>query len=603
VLAGLHFSDQQGVRNVMHLPARLAALSCAAAITVAAGLPASSGAHPDHNHGARHEHGGGENGPGQGRRAIKHVLLLSVDGMHQSDLRWYVRHHPDSTLAQLAHGGTTYSHAVAPIPTDSFPGMVGQVTGGNPRVTGVYYDAEYNHNLLPAGTTTCTGQKTGAEVNYFEVLAKDPLALDSGQGLPGLPNSILQLTGTPQTLIDPTKLPVDPSTCKPVYPHSYLKVNTVFNVLHDAGLHTAWSDKHVAYEILNGPSGNGIDDLFAPEINADAQNPDGTPAAGGGDYTIDNQRTMQYDSYKAQAVLNEIDGYDHSRTTQPGTPAVFGMNFQTVSTAQKLPVSNGLNGGYLPGTDTPGPLLRRALDYIDTQVGSMYSELGRRDLLRSTAIIVSAKHGQSPIDPSTLKRTDDGAIIDAINAAWAQTHPGATLVAADPGNSAAGSRDDAFPLWLNDRSQAAADFVKRYLWNHPAIANTYNAQNPAAAGPAVTLQHSGLKAIYAGEGAARYFGVPISDPRHPDIWGIVQHGVVYTGKTKKIAEHGGADPEDRHVALLVFAPSVTDHGGRTAADPVQTIQIAPTILRLLGFDPRALQAVQIEHTHVLPGFR
>ena len=188
----------------MHLPARIAALTCAAAITVAVGLPAASGAHPDRNHSARHDHGGGEgdgngNGNGDGRHKIAHVLLLSVDGMHQSDLRWYVRNHPDSALARLAEGGTSYSHAMTPIPSDSFPGMVGQVTGGDPGVTGVYYDAEYNHNLLPAGTTSCTGQKTGAEVNYFEVLAKNPLALDSGQGLPGLPNSILQLTGTPQT--------------------------------------------------------------------------------------------------------------------------------------------------------------------------------------------------------------------------------------------------------------------------------------------------------------------------------------------------------------------------------------------------------------------
>lgn len=37
---------------------------------------------------------------------------------------------------------------------------------------------------------------------------------------------------------------------------------------------------------------------------------------------------------------------------------------------------------------------------------------------------------------------------------------------------------------------------------------------------------------------------------------MVPNGVVYTGKTKKIAEHGDADPEDRHVALLVYAPGV-----------------------------------------------
>jgi hypothetical protein len=37
--------------------------------------------------------------------------------------------------------------------------------------------------------------------------------------------------------------------------------------------------------------------------------------------------------------------------------------------------------------------------------------------------------------------------------------------------------------------------------------------------------------------------------------------------------------------------------------PVETTQIAPTILRLLGLDPDDLQAVRIEHTRVLPGLR
>ena len=47
---------------------------------------------------------------------------------------------------------------------------------------------------------------------------------------------------------------------------------------------------------------------------------------------------------------------------------MFGMNFQTVSTAEKLPTSDGLMGGDYPGTTTPGPLLQRALQYIDDQV-------------------------------------------------------------------------------------------------------------------------------------------------------------------------------------------------------------------------------------------
>jgi arylsulfatase A-like enzyme len=80
------------------------------------------------------------------------------------------------------------------------------------------------------------------------------------------------------------------------------------------------------------------------------------------------------------------------------------------------------------------------------------------------------------------------------------------------------------------------------------------------------------------------------------VWGFVQHGVVYTGGKKKIAEHGGGDAEDRHVPLVVFVP-----GGKGSVDraSVETTQIAPTILKLLGLDPNALQAVRIEHTKPL----
>lgn len=80
---------------------------------------------------------------------VQHVLLVSVDGLHQADVRWSVRHHPGSELARLAGRGIEYAHARTPVPSDSFPGMVAQVTGGDPRVTGVYYDAELNHDLLP----------------------------------------------------------------------------------------------------------------------------------------------------------------------------------------------------------------------------------------------------------------------------------------------------------------------------------------------------------------------------------------------------------------------------------------------------------------------
>src|SRR6266568_4311472 len=196
--------------------------------------------------------------PGHG--SIKHVLLISVDALHQQDLTWYVKNHPHSVLA----------------------GLVGQVTGGNPRSTGIYYDDTWNHDVFPAGTTKCSGPVPGGEVAYTEADDINLNRLDAGQGLAGLPGSILEMTSDPLQVINPKNLPVDPVTCKPIDPNQYLKVNTIFNVARDHGLRTAWSDKHPAYQILSGPSGTGVQDYFTPEINSQAI---GFPA--GEDWTSD----------------------------------------------------------------------------------------------------------------------------------------------------------------------------------------------------------------------------------------------------------------------------------------------------------------------------
>ena len=76
-------------------------------------------------------------------------------------------------------------------------------------------------------------------------------------------------------------------------------------------------------------------------------------------------------------------------------------------------------------------------------------------------------------------------------------------------------------------------------------------------------------------------------------------GVIYASLTAtKIAEHGGFSDDDTHVALLVSIPGLEP---RVSPAPVRTAQVAPTILDALKLDPRALRAVQMEKTPVLPG--
>ncbi|HXA74723.1 MAG TPA: alkaline phosphatase family protein [Acidimicrobiales bacterium] len=598
--------------NLRTKRATMGAAAVALAIATPLAVSSASVAGADDGHG--HDHG-----------QIKHVLLISVDGMHQSDLDWYVATHPHSELARLATGGAEYTNAQTPVPSDSDPGGTGLMTGADPKTLNIYYDDEYSHGVFPPGTTSCSGPVPGGNVIYDSPddnlpAVQDLLNNSSGNTFPSFdeggaiypggidknPGLIMNLSAHPQSGLNPATYPVDPTTCQPIQPWDYLGVNTIFQVIHNAGMRTAWSDKHAVYTSYSGPGSNGtsINDFFGPEIDAQAVEPNGVPYPVDGAWTADNAATKQYDTYKVQAVLNWINGREHSGSGPTvGTPAIYGMNFQTVSTAEKLksspavligPDAQGnysegpsLPGGYVTvdGEQVPGPLLQGALDYVNNALEQMADTIKADGEANSTAIILTAKHGQSPLNNNQLQRIDDGPIIAGVNAAWAAIHPeNQTLVVqvAD---------DDGMLWWLSDRSQTAAEFVKDYLWTHSAPAVNY-------AGQTVTVAHSGLSQIFAGTESAQYFGVSNSDPHHPDVFAISQVGTIYTGGSK-IAEHGGANPGDRDVPLVVYAPETVDPG--QSSNGVETTQVAPTILKLLGLSPSALQAVQQEGTQVLPG--
>jgi len=567
--------------------------------------------------------GQGDDNQGEDEGNVEHVLLISIDGMHQNDLDLYVANHPSSTLAKLTHSGSVYANASASNPSDSDPGGTALMTGGNPKSTGIFYDVEYSHKVDEAGAPCTPGQPaTGGDVVYDspdDALANVNDFIDPTSGafpafdengsifgglLPTDPAAIMDLKFDPETSLNPGTFPVDPATCQPITPWDYLGDNTIYQVIHDAGLRTAWSDKHEVYASFNGPGSNGrsIDDLFAPEIDSQAVMPNGKPYLEDDDWAHINAATKQYDGYKVQAILNEIDGLDHSGKTHVGTPAIFGMNFQTVSVAEKIrstpttligPDANGdymtsppETGGYqrVNGQLVPGPVLSSALDFVDAQLGRFVSEIHKRGLAGSTAIIVTAKHGQSPQDPAELVTVQDGPIVDAINAAWAQTNP------SNPSLIVAGTNDDLWQSYLSDNSQAACDFVKNYLLTHTAKGFDVNKNS-------VVVQSSGLAQVFAGADAAAFFGVPVDNGHYPDVFGKVQEGIVYA-KPTKLAEHGGMNTGDLHVLMVVSGPGVPV---RVVSTPVTTTQVAPTILALLGLDPDALRAVRIEGTQVLPG--
>jgi hypothetical protein len=111
-------------------------------------------------------------------------------------------------------------------------------------------------------------------------------------------------------------------------------------------------------------------------------------------------------------------------------------------------------------------------------------------------------------------------------------------------------------------------------------------------------QTAGIGQIFYGASITTNYNSPLVDSRTPDIIVAPNVGVVYTGSSKKQAEHGGFANDDTNVMLLVSNPSIPQN---TSYQFVETKQVAPTILQLLGLDPNALDAVKLEGTAVLPG--
>ncbi len=149
----------------------------------------------------------------------------------------------------------------------------------------------------------------------------------------------MKLSPQPQSGLNPATYPVDPKTCQPIQPWDFLGVNTIFQVIHNAGMRTAWSDKHAIYTSFNGPGSNGtsIDDFYGPEIDSQAVEPNGVPypvTARGRPTTPRRSSTTRTRSRRSS--IGSTGTSTPGTGPKVGTPAIYGMNFQTVSTAEKL---------------------------------------------------------------------------------------------------------------------------------------------------------------------------------------------------------------------------------------------------------------------------
>ncbi|MGA2171108.1 MAG: alkaline phosphatase family protein [Terracidiphilus sp.] len=536
--------------------------------------------------------GPGTPGPGK----IKHVLLISIDGMHAVD--FYNCTHGIAgandgdpycpNLSSLGHTGINYVATSASKPSDSFPGLAALATGGSPKTTGLYYDVAYDRSLdaptittgtgLAGGPCTPYGVPTGTTTDYDQGIDYDDTKLNGGA-----PGAAPTEGGVAS--IDPRKLVRDPQAgCAPVYPWNFVRTNTIFSVVHAAGGYTAWIDKHASYSFTAGPGGKGLDDYYSPEVDSNVVPLPGVKTSEGvscatvrdmsqlSSWTSSFDNIQCYDALKVKALLHEIDGKTHTGAAAV-TPALFGMNFQSVYFGESLNEPSVGAGGYKNAAALPSDELLKEIKFVDASIGDILNALRQRGIYDDTLVIVTAKHGESPIDPA--------------------------LYVADGANTPATLLSNVIPYSespLNPTGIGATEDDVSVLWLSPGASVTSAVElleNNAAA--------IGLGQIYYGPTLALNYNVgglgPWQDPRSPDILVTPNVAVTYSGSTTMIGDHGGFAHDDTNVILLVANPRFT---AQTVSAQTATTQVAPTIVKALGLDPRALDAVRAEGTPGLP---
>ncbi|MGB7437301.1 MAG: alkaline phosphatase family protein [Candidatus Acidiferrum sp.] len=531
-----------------------------------------------------------------GSGKIKHVLLISIDGMHAVD--FYNCAHGIAgvnngdpycpNLAALGQKGINYVGTISSRPSDSFPGIAALVTGGTPKSTGIYYDVAYDRSLDPPQITTGTGLAggscepyglpSGTTTDYDQGIEFDDTALNGGA--PGAP-----ITEGGVASIDPKKLVRDPQKgCAPVYPWNFVRTNTIFGVVHAAGGYTAWIDKHASYSMVGGPGGSGLNDYYSPEVDSavvklpGVSTSEGVSCAtirdtnpNGATWASSFLNIQCYDALKVNALLNEIAGKTHNGRPAE-IPAVFGMNFQSVYIGESVYEPGTGKGGYQNAAALPSAQLAGEIGFVDASIGDIVNALQRAGIYDDTLIIITAKHGESPIDTSSYV---------------ADTNTPATLL---------GSAIPYSESPLNTTGIGATEDDVSVLWLKPGASVTSAVELLEKNASAI-----GLGQIFYGPSLALNYNIggleSWQDPRSPDIIVAPNVGVTYSGSTTMIGDHGGFAHDDTNVILLVTNPSFS---AQTVSAPVATAQVAPTILSALGLNPILLDAVKQEGTAVLP---
>ncbi len=205
--------------------------------------------------------------------------------------------------------------------------------------------------------------------------------------------------------------------------------------------------------MAGGPGGRGLDDFYSPEVSSNVMPlPGVTTAQGGSCASIQDTNGSVwnssfanircYDALKVRALLNQIAGKTHNGAPAM-IPALFGMNFQSVYIGQSVAEPGVGAGGYQNAAAVPSRELLQEIKFVDASIGEIVGALKRAGIYEETLLIITAKHGASPIDRSLYVADGNNTPATLLGSAipFSESPLNTTGIGA--------TEDDVSVLWLN----------------------------------------------------------------------------------------------------------------------------------------------------------
>jgi predicted AlkP superfamily pyrophosphatase or phosphodiesterase len=229
--------------------------------------------------------------------------------------------------------------------------------------------------------------------------------------------------------------------------------------------------------------------------------------------------------------------------------------------------------GHVFGGSIDQSLVQTDMRDWDNDLGQIEDLYRKEGILNQTLFVITADHGMMPIERWVPATTIENAV-----AAAGTTSPD---IASNSGDF----------VWLADptKAQTVADNIMNA--KDPGIMCAYYLGGSATQ-PAYSPS-SGCNVTPAIEAANQYLLSALLNGHEPQVVVLGNEGVSFSNPTTTHwkGDHGGASWESQHFPLILAGPGIKQ--GVTIDSPVQTEDIAPTVLTDMGVTPTGMDGTTL----------